>query len=46
MSPRTIVIVALPGATLQDVTGPWEVFSRAAAYSPGTYDVIVAAGAH
>jgi transcriptional regulator GlxA family with amidase domain len=42
MSSRTIVIVAPPGATLQDVTGPWEVFSRAAVYSPETYRVIAA----
>ncbi len=42
MSSRTIVIIAPPGATLQDVTGPWEVFSRAAVYSPGTYRVVVA----
>jgi transcriptional regulator GlxA family with amidase domain len=42
MSLRTIVIVAPPGATMQDVTGPWEEFSRAAVYAPETYRVLVA----
>ena len=39
---RTIVIVAPPGVTLQDLTGPWEVFCRAAVYSPGAYRIVVA----
>ena len=42
MTERTIVIVAPPGVTLQDLTGPWEVFCRAALYVPGAYRVIVA----
>ena len=41
-STRTIVIVAQPGVTLQDLTGPWEVFCRAAVYVPGAYRVLVA----
>jgi transcriptional regulator GlxA family with amidase domain len=39
---RTIVIVAPPGVTLQDLTGPWEVFCRAAVYVPGAYRIVVA----
>ncbi len=39
MSQKTILIVAPPLATLQDVTGPWEVFCRAEAQAPGTYAV-------
>jgi transcriptional regulator GlxA family with amidase domain len=39
---KTIAIVAPPAVTLQDLTGPWEVFCRAALYSPGTYRVVVA----
>lgn len=39
---RLIVLVAPPRVTLLDVTGPWEVFCRAALYSPGTYRVLVA----
>jgi transcriptional regulator GlxA family with amidase domain len=43
---KSIVIIAPPLATLQDVTGPWEVFCRAEAYAPGSYAVeIVAADA-
>lgn len=45
MGTRTIVIVAPPDVTLQDVTGPWEVFSRAAVYVPGAYRVVVASTA-
>jgi transcriptional regulator GlxA family with amidase domain len=36
------VIVAPPDVTLLDVTGPWEVFCRAAVHAPGAYRVIVA----
>jgi transcriptional regulator GlxA family with amidase domain len=44
--PRRILIVAPPRATLQDVTGPWEVFCRAATRAPGRYRVeMVSAGA-
>lgn len=43
MKERTIVIVAPPDVTLQDVTGPWEVFCRAALYVSGAYRVVVAA---
>ncbi|MDY6945105.1 MAG: DJ-1/PfpI family protein [Pseudomonadota bacterium] len=39
---RLIVIVAPPEVTLQDLTGPWEVFCRAALYRPGTYRVVTA----
>jgi transcriptional regulator GlxA family with amidase domain len=42
MTERAIVIVAPPGVTLQDLTGPWEVFCRAAIYVPGAYRVLVA----
>jgi transcriptional regulator GlxA family with amidase domain len=42
MSERTIVIVAPPDVTLLDVTGPWEVFCRAALYVSGAYRVVVA----
>ncbi|HLH12385.1 MAG TPA: DJ-1/PfpI family protein [Methylovirgula sp.] len=42
MSKKAILIIAPPRATLQDVTGPWEVFCRAEVYEPGTYEVIVA----
>lgn len=38
---KTVLIIAPPRATLQDVTGPWEVFCRAEVYEPGTYDVAV-----
>jgi transcriptional regulator GlxA family with amidase domain len=41
MSRKTILIIAPPRVTLQDVTGPWEVFCRAEAQRPGTYDVAV-----
>jgi len=41
-SERTIVIVAPPDVTLLDVTGPWEVFCRAALYVSGAYRVVVA----
>jgi transcriptional regulator GlxA family with amidase domain len=41
MSRKTILIIAPPLVTLQDVTGPWEVFCRAEAQRPGTYDVTV-----
>ena len=41
MSRKTILILAPPRVTLQDVTGPWEVFCRAEAQRPGTYDVAV-----
>ncbi|UUO04791.1 DJ-1/PfpI family protein [Blastopirellula sp. J2-11] len=37
------MIVAPPQVTLMDVTGPWEVFCRAEAMIPGTYDVAVIA---
>jgi transcriptional regulator GlxA family with amidase domain len=43
MNERLIVILAPPGVTLLDVTGPWEVFCRAALHAPGAYRVIVAA---
>jgi transcriptional regulator GlxA family with amidase domain len=39
---RLIIIVAPPAVTLQDLTGPWEVFCRAAVYRPGAYRVVVA----
>jgi transcriptional regulator GlxA family with amidase domain len=39
---RTILIVAPPDVTLLDVTGPWEVFCRAALYVSGMYRVVVA----
>jgi len=39
---RLVVIVAPPEVTLLDVTGPWEVFCRAAIYVPGAYRVVVA----
>jgi transcriptional regulator GlxA family with amidase domain len=42
MSAPMVVIVAPPEATLLDVTGPWEVFCRAALYVPGAYQVVVA----
>jgi transcriptional regulator GlxA family with amidase domain len=42
MSERLVVIVAPPDVTLLDVTGPWEVFCRAALYAPGAYRVVVA----
>ena len=45
MSRKKILIIAPPRVTLQDVTGPWEVFCRAEAQRPGTYDVaVVSAG--
>lgn len=34
--------MAPPDVTLLDVTGPWEVFCRAALYVPGAYRVVVA----
>jgi transcriptional regulator GlxA family with amidase domain len=40
--PRRIVIVAPPRVTLQDLTGPYEVFSRAGRKAPGTYELTVA----
>lgn len=40
---KTVLIVAPPLVTLMDVTGPWEVFCRAEAYAPGTYDVAIVA---
>jgi transcriptional regulator GlxA family with amidase domain len=43
MPPKLISIVAPPLATLQDVTGPWEVFCRAEAAAPGSYQVEVIA---
>jgi transcriptional regulator GlxA family with amidase domain len=43
MRPKLILIVAPPLATLQDVTGPWEVFCRAEADAPGSYEVEIAA---
>jgi transcriptional regulator GlxA family with amidase domain len=39
---RLVMIVAPPGVTLQDLTGPWEVFCRADVYRPGAYRVVVA----
>jgi len=42
-SPRKVVIVAPPYVTLQDLTGPYEVFSRAAQHAPGSYLVQTAA---
>lgn len=42
MTERLVVIVAPPDVTLLDVTGPWEVFCRAALYSPGMYRVLLA----
>ncbi len=42
MGTRTVVIVAPPDVTLLDVTGPWEVFCRAALYLAGAYRVVVA----
>jgi transcriptional regulator GlxA family with amidase domain len=41
-APRRVVIVAPPRVTLQDLTGPYEVFSRAARCVPGAYAVLVA----
>src|SRR3569833_1082255 len=43
MRERLDVILAPPRVTLLDVTGPWEVFCRAALYAPGAYRVVVAA---
>jgi len=42
MKERIVVIVAPPEVTLLDVTGPWEVFCRAALYEAGAYRVVVA----
>src|SRR5690606_10729169 len=42
-APRKIVIVAPPCVTLQDLTGPHEVFCRAARHAPGAYAVRTAA---
>jgi transcriptional regulator GlxA family with amidase domain len=42
VSERLVVILAPPDVTLLDVTGPWEVFCRAALYVPGAYRVVVA----
>lgn len=39
MKRKLILIVAPPLVTLQDITGPWEVFCRAEQYQPGTYTV-------
>src|SRR5690349_20875402 len=39
--PKQIVIVAPPRVTLQDLTGPYEVLSRAARRIPGKYELIV-----
>ncbi|HEY0960965.1 MAG TPA: AraC family transcriptional regulator [Pseudomonadales bacterium] len=41
-----MLIVAPPLVTLMDVTGPWEVFCRAEAYVPGSYDVAIVAAEH
>jgi transcriptional regulator GlxA family with amidase domain len=38
---KRVLIVAPPLATLQDVTGPWEVFCRAEVYAPGTYETAI-----
>jgi transcriptional regulator GlxA family with amidase domain len=35
--PRRVIIVAPPRVTLQDLTGPYEVFARAARRMPGAY---------
>ena len=43
MRPKLVLIVVPPLATLQDVTGPWEVFCRAEADVPGSYEVVIAA---
>ncbi len=43
MDRKIVLIIAPPLVTLQDVTGPWEVFCRAEAYMPGTYDVAIVA---
>jgi transcriptional regulator GlxA family with amidase domain len=43
MDSKPVLIIAPPRATLQDVTGPWEVFCRAAAYAPGVYEVFIVA---
>jgi transcriptional regulator GlxA family with amidase domain len=43
MRPKLISIIAPPLATLQDVTGPWEVFCRAESYAPGSYEVALVA---
>lgn len=42
MTERLVVIVAPPDVTLLDVTGPWEVFCRAALYAPGMYRILLA----
>jgi transcriptional regulator GlxA family with amidase domain len=42
MTEQLVVIIAPPDVTLLDVTGPWEVFCRAALYAPGRYRVVVA----
>jgi transcriptional regulator GlxA family with amidase domain len=42
MVERLVVIVAPPDVTLLDVTGPWEVFCRAAVHAPSAYRVVVA----
>lgn len=41
--PRRIIIVAPPRVTLQDLTGPYEVFCRAAVHMPGSYLIQTAA---
>jgi transcriptional regulator GlxA family with amidase domain len=41
-TPRRIVIVAPPRVTLQDLVGPYEVFSRAARRVAGAYELQVA----
>ncbi|MET0290911.1 MAG: GlxA family transcriptional regulator [Steroidobacteraceae bacterium] len=40
--PRSVVIVAPPRVTLQDLAGPHEVFERAARCMPGAYSVRIA----
>lgn len=43
MRPKLVLIAVPPLATLQDVTGPWEVFCRAEADVPGSYEVVLVA---
>lgn len=45
MTAKTVLIVAPTRATLQDVTGPLEVFCRAEGQRPGTYNVMVVSAA-
>lgn len=42
LGPRRVVVVAPPRVTLQDLTGPYEVFSRTKRKVPGSYEIIVA----